>query len=704
MLLKFLKISGFKSFAKPVVLDLQNRVSAIVGPNGSGKSNVAEAAAWVLGEQSFKSLRGKRGEDLIFNGGAGAAKKNKAEVSLTFSGIVKGQLGGLSIDAGDEIFITRTVYKDGVNEYFINDLKCRLKDIVEFLGRAGIGASRHHIISQGESDRILNVPPVERKAMIEEALGLRIYQLKREESERKLEKTESNINQVESLRREIQPHLRFLKKQVDRAQNVIELREKLRESAVVYFSKLNFSFLLEMEKNETEKEKPQSEFVRAENKIKEIKKTLDGVEEKNSRIPVLAEKINLLEREIGRMEGVMSQGVSFGANDMNSFFEFLEKEIEAVLREIKLDNIRRIMENIKGRLGVIRKSGDRSVFEKKHGELLVDLKKLKTEEIKLRAEERVFLERERELHQAEIKLEEIKNIIREIDSRKDIVKVRLEETARDLEEIKAITGVEIKLDKIKALSDFDEAGGRRNIEKLKIKIEETGGASQEMFKEYEEIKTRDEFLDSELEDLKKSSASLRDLIKQLDEKLRSDFKEGVSAINKEFQNFFEIMFGGGRAELILLSVKSRLVKQAEEEDAISESSGEIGITEEEAGGVGVEIKIDIPRKKIRSLDMLSGGERSLISIALLFAMSQVNPPPFLILDETDAALDESNSRKYAEMLKSLSKKTQLVIVTHNRQTMSAAQVLYGVTMGGDGISKLLSVAIEEAEVMSVDRR
>jgi len=166
MLLKFLKISGFKSFAKPVVLDLQNRVSAIVGPNGSGKSNVAEAAAWVLGEQSFKSLRGKRGEDLIFNGGVGAAKKNKAEVSLTFSGIAKGQLGGLSIDAGDEIFITRTVYKDGVNEYFINDLKCRLKDIVEFLGRAGIGASRHHIISQGESDRILNVPPVERKAMI----------------------------------------------------------------------------------------------------------------------------------------------------------------------------------------------------------------------------------------------------------------------------------------------------------------------------------------------------------------------------------------------------------------------------------------------------------------------------------------------------------------------------------------------------------
>ncbi|MBU1159745.1 hypothetical protein KKD04_00995 [Patescibacteria group bacterium] len=105
----------------------------------------------------------------------------------------------------------------------------------------------------------------------------------------------------------------------------------------------------------------------------------------------------------------------------------------------------------------------------------------------------------------------------------------------------------------------------------------------------------------------------------------------------------------------------------------------------------------MPKKRITSLDVLSGGERALTSIALLFAMTQVNPPPFLVLDETDAALDEANSQKYGKMLKNLSKQTQLIIVTHNRETMSQAGILYGVTMGSDSISRLLSIKFTEVE-------
>jgi len=110
----------------------------------------------------------------------------------------------------------------------------------------------------------------------------------------------------------------------------------------------------------------------------------------------------------------------------------------------------------------------------------------------------------------------------------------------------------------------------------------------------------------------------------------------------------------------------------------------------------LDIKVSMPRKKVRGLEMLSGGERSLISIALIFAVSQVNPPPFLILDETDAALDEANSKRYGDMLEALAKSSQLILITHNRETMSRAGVLYGVTMGKDGYSKILSVAFEEA--------
>ena len=111
---------------------------------------------------------------------------------------------------------------------------------------------------------------------------------------------------------------------------------------------------------------------------------------------------------------------------------------------------------------------------------------------------------------------------------------------------------------------------------------------------------------------------------------------------------------------------------------------------------GIEIKINLPKKRIRALEMLSGGERALTSIALLFAMSQVNPPPFLILDETDAALDEANSCKYGDMVESLAKHSQLILITHNRETMSRAQVIYGITMGADGISRLLSIKLDDA--------
>jgi len=109
----------------------------------------------------------------------------------------------------------------------------------------------------------------------------------------------------------------------------------------------------------------------------------------------------------------------------------------------------------------------------------------------------------------------------------------------------------------------------------------------------------------------------------------------------------------------------------------------------------------LPRKKIRGLEVLSGGERALTSIALLFAMSQVNPPPFLVLDETDAALDEANSRRYGDMIEDLSRHSQLILITHNRETMRRAGILYGVTMGRDSISKLLSVKFDEAVAVTV---
>ncbi|TAK57694.1 chromosome segregation protein SMC, partial [Patescibacteria group bacterium] len=222
MYLKSLEIAGFKSFAKKSTLDFTSSISGIVGPNGSGKSNVAEGFRFVLGEQSIKSLRGKRGEDLIFNGGGDLGRQNRASVKVVFDNTKR----VLNVDF-DEVTIERVVHRDSSNEYRINGSQVRLKDIIELLAGAHIGASGHHIISQGEADKILNANLRERREMIEDALGLKVYQYKKQESQKKLEKTDENIKSVESLRREIAPHLKFLKKQVEKIEKTFEMKKSL---------------------------------------------------------------------------------------------------------------------------------------------------------------------------------------------------------------------------------------------------------------------------------------------------------------------------------------------------------------------------------------------------------------------------------------------------------------------------------------------
>ncbi len=165
-------------------------------------------------------------------------------------------------------------------------------------------------------------------------------------------------------------------------------------------------------------------------------------------------------------------------------------------------------------------------------------------------------------------------------------------------------------------------------------------------------------------------------------------------MNASFGEFFALMFGGGGAKLVL----EELAVADDEDDLDGESFDDMPAAKSKKPGI--EISVNLPKKRVQSLMQLSGGERALTSIALIFAMSQVNPPPFLILDETDAALDEANSRRYGDMIENLAKKSQLIVISHNRETMSRAGILYGVTMGNDGISKLLSIKFEEAAAVA----
>ena len=232
MRLKTLELHGFKSFAPKTVLQFENSIVAIVGPNGSGKSNVVEAVRFALGEQSMKSMRGKGGTDLIFKGSKNLSRASRASVAAYFDN--QDKIFKLADDAGenlslnyDTISIAREVYTDGVNKYILNGSEVRLKDIHGLLASVHIGSSGHHIISQGEADRILSAPARDRKAMVEDALGLRLYQYKIKESERKLERTTENMKEVTLLRRENAPHLKFLEKQVEKFERAKEMQSEL---------------------------------------------------------------------------------------------------------------------------------------------------------------------------------------------------------------------------------------------------------------------------------------------------------------------------------------------------------------------------------------------------------------------------------------------------------------------------------------------
>jgi chromosome segregation protein len=258
MRLKSLELNGFKSFSGKAVIHFETPIVSIVGPNGSGKSNVVESIRYVLGEQSMKSMRGKTGADLVFKGSKSLPKGSRASVSITFNN--QDKIFKLENDSGEEvnlnfesINISRQVFSDGSSKYLLNDTEVRLRDIHNLLASVKIGSSGHHIISQGEADRVLNANSKERKEMVEDALGLKVYQYKIKESEKKLERTEGNMKEVSILRRENAPHLNFLKKQVEKFEKVKELQVELKFLYLEYLKLENLYIDQEKESISSEK-------------------------------------------------------------------------------------------------------------------------------------------------------------------------------------------------------------------------------------------------------------------------------------------------------------------------------------------------------------------------------------------------------------------------------------------------------------------
>ena len=262
--------------------------------------------------------------------------------------------------------------------------------------------------------------------------------------------------------------------------------------------------------------------------------------------------------------------------------------------------------------------------------------------------------------------------------------------------------------------DVEAALGK--INSLKRQVDQIGGIDPEIEKEYLETKERYDYLKNQADDLSGAIASLEKIIKELDAIIKEKFDEQLKTISAKFEEYFKILFNGGQAKIIKVLTEDLMENQTEkEEDEIAEAAAEPAPAEDKyadnlkrikylqkynaTGLAGIEIMATPPGKKIKSIAMLSGGERALTAIALICAIISCNPTPFVVLDEVDASLDEANSERLARILDDLSHKTQFIVITHNRASMRRANILYGVTMAESGVSKLLSIKLDEAKAV-----
>ena len=690
---------GFKSFFKDTKLTFPSSIVTVVGPNGSGKSNVVEAFRFVLGEQSMKSMRGKKGSDFIFSGPNN--RLNRAAVEVVFDN----SDNFFDIDY-DEVSAERVVTRDGTNEYYINGTQVRLKDIVELFVKANIGTTGHNIISQGEADKVLNASTEMRKDMLEESLGLRFFSFKKTESLKKIEKTKENVKEIALAKREIVPHLKFLEKQVDKIKRADELRKDLSGLYEGYLS-IEDLYIKETTKKvifDIEEVKNKLEVVgldiKKEKKTASGSKDIDKLARESEKIQIEIRKVRTKKedilRNIGFIEGEI-RGLSRmedDSKDVNVSVGSVEKARDEIIKNIKAD-VPNIVERVRGifskllvnkntsnrELGILKDKKIKEDIRKdelfdKENELQDDLDSVHKKQEYMATES---MEAERMLYQAIAKKTELESNLDKLKSQQDNMITLREEFNREVNEGTILISEDIYKYKDKKVSNINEPRSkqlirRRELEKIKIRLEELGtDIGKDTMKEYNEVLERDLFLQSELEDLTNTIKSLEKTLESLEKEIKTRFDKGFNKINKQFNEFFNIMFGGGSASI-------KIVKEKRGEETIE----------------GIDLTVNLPRKKIKSLHQLSGGERALTSIALLFSMSQVSPPPFLILDETDAALDEANSKRYGDMIERLSKKSQLILVTHNRETMSRSGIIYGVTMARDGASQLLSIKLEEA--------
>jgi chromosome segregation ATPase len=734
MYLKRVEIHGFKSFAKKTVLEFEPGIISVVGPNGSGKSNIADSLRWVFGEQSMKLLRGKKSEDVIFAGSDQKARLGGAEVSVSFDNTDH----QIPIDYA-EVVITRRLFRDGNSEYLINHNQVRLLDIQEILAKSDFGNTSYHVIGQGTIDQLVAGGPAAIKELLEEASGVKPYYHKRERTLRRLERTESNVVQVRALISEIEPRLRSLRRQTKRLAEREGLEQELRNAQALHYAQILRGLAQQIQEISGKFNVFDKQTQDLSTEIRELTSSIEqheletkgsaASEQKKLKADLEAwhkQKLDLQE-QLATIKGQMKAEALHPSIDVHPDWSVIRVKFRSayqkflgLLKNFNLEDaktVEKLFTEVAGLIEADEGGNDRNkprtlqdleIQEKRLNEglqqLFAKIQALETDLAKFVQQE------EQKKQQIFVKDRLLRN------KQETLVKTSEQKNLLAVEQAKLVTRKEAYEQEGRAElgHKFQElvtqvpggsmpAGLTEKIASLKKQLQMIGGVDDLVIQEYKETDERYQYLTTQSADLDKGIKDLKTAIAELDEVIKKEFHEAFTKISEKFAEYFRILFNGGRATMSILRERPRTeFEESDAEDVESEKKElkEFPSTTGKTEIVGIEIKATPPGKKLAGISALSGGERALTSIALLCAILATYPSPFVVLDEVDAALDEANSIRFGKILGTLAHRTQFITITHNRETMRQSHTLYGITMGEDGISKLLSLKLEQAAVYS----
>ena len=449
MYLKRLEMQGFKSFADKTVLEFMPGITSVIGPNGSGKSNISDCIRWILGEQSMKSLRGQKTQDIIFAGTQNRKPLGFAEASLVFDNAD----GVLPIEY-NEVTITRKIYRSGETGYYINKVPCRLKDIIELFMDTGIGRDGYSIIGQGKIDEILSNKSEDRRHIFEEAAGIVKYRARKDETEKKLEQTKLNLLRINDILTEIEGNLEPLQQQSDKAKRYLNLREELKNIEVGLFVYNIEKYKETLEELTKDEEIMQSTLNQEEGKLEKIKLLKEQLKEDIDEITTKIENMQNIGFESQKEVEQLNSDINVAKTKIENNIEnskIYEEEIEQTKQKIKelqeeIERKEDKKDNLKQNKEKFEKELNEKETELKNITEKLSTKELEIEKIKKRVEENIDAKYEIqseismqkanldniEKRQSQIK-QEISNNILELDR----TKMKKEDIAKGFYEIEA---------------------------------------------------------------------------------------------------------------------------------------------------------------------------------------------------------------------------------------------------------------------------